>query len=517
MGGKRTKRKSKPKKVRSKGHPFASVTAVAAAVALVAIIVYAVLSDPRIFGPSAPSSSGDDGASTAPIAKKSQKRRARRRTAAKAAEATKVQWWGANDPSGVLAQLAAPATTDVAASAVCPSGPLDEASDGFDVEAAGRSCREQALPFLTRDGSSVRGFHVICVVRRPCAYSVFPFWRGRRAFATIDGATDVDQIFVDRRDGVRGAFAALLSAEPRLRFLGAAEGQKQVGSLFTDDGYRREPGTLPVGLSLAFEGGQFIWPGIAIGFTRVVNVTSPRSGWRRTLTLQTLAMVPLVLSVSSFLEVSECEHIIEFSTPHMAASGVSLMDKDKGKEASEWRTSSTFFMHSQSSQQLQEIDWRVASVTRLPRSHQEDLQVLRYEKTQRYVSHHDFFAPHLYKESPDTMHLIQGGHRNRLVTVFWYMTNVEAGGTTYFPRAQGHSGLPRGRAVDFSSCDPDVGLHVAPQQGKIILFYSMKPDGSFSDESLHGGCPVVNGTKWAANKWVWNKPVRDANDNYNPN
>ena len=35
----------------------------------------------------------------------------------------------------------------------------------------------------------------------------------------------------------------------------------------------------------------------------------------------------------------------------------------------------------------------------------------------------------------------------------------------------------------------------------------MKPDGSTDELSLHGACPVVDGVKWAANKWVWNKPL----------
>jgi prolyl 4-hydroxylase len=423
--------------------------------------------------------------------------------------APKVGPWWPYEVHPVMAQLAAQTPASLPIDAECAG------SDVFDVEAAGRTCREQVLPFLTRDGSRIQGFHVLCVIVRSCTYAVFPFWKGGRDFAGLDGASDADYIEVDRRGGARGAFKTLLAAEPRLRFLGHAKraGLKQRGSLFTADGYRREPTTLPAGLSLAFEGGQFIWPGVEIGFSRRVNVTSPTSSWKRSLELKTLSMVPLVIAVSSFLTESECAHIIGFSAPNMAASGVSLMDKDKGKKATEWRTSTTFFMRSRDSAQLAEIDWRVASVTRLPRSHQEDLQVLRYEKTQRYVSHHDFFAPHLYKGSPETMHLIQNGHRNRLVTVFWYMSDVAEGGSTVFPRAIGHN--PDNHAA-FGSCDPNVGLHVKPQRGKIILFYSMLPNGGMADESLHGGCPVVNGTKWAANKWVWNKPVRDASDNYNP-
>jgi hypothetical protein len=28
--------------------------------------------------------------------------------------------------------------------------------------------------------------------------------------------------------------------------------------------------------------------------------------------------------------------------------------------------------------------------------------------------------------------------------------------------------------------------------------------GRVDEMSMHGGCPVLEGTKWAANLWVWN-------------
>lgn len=37
----------------------------------------------------------------------------------------------------------------------------------------------------------------------------------------------------------------------------------------------------------------------------------------------------------------------------------------------------------------------------------------------RYDTHHDFFDYRLYKNDPGTMHLIQNGHRNRMITVLW--------------------------------------------------------------------------------------------------
>ena len=46
-------------------------------------------------------------------------------------------------------------------------------------------------------------------------------------------------------------------------------------------------------------------------------------------------------------------------------------------------------------------------------------------------------------------------------------------------------------------------LKVPPRKGEAIIFYSLLSDGSTDRKSLHGGCPVIEGTKWSANKWIW--------------
>ena len=51
-------------------------------------------------------------------------------------------------------------------------------------------------------------------------------------------------------------------------------------------------------------------------------------------------------------------------------------------------------------------------------------------------------------------------------------------------------------------------LAVRPTKAHAILFYSQHPDGVHDPSSLHGGCPVLEGTKWAANLWIWNKVGR---------
>lgn len=52
--------------------------------------------------------------------------------------------------------------------------------------------------------------------------------------------------------------------------------------------------------------------------------------------------------------------------------------------------STTYFMPSTRDPLLQGIDRRVEEFTRIPKSHQEQVQVLRYDKGQRYTAHHDF-------------------------------------------------------------------------------------------------------------------------------
>ena len=58
----------------------------------------------------------------------------------------------------------------------------------------------------------------------------------------------------------------------------------------------------------------------------------------------------------------------------MKQSGVSLMDKDKGKAATEWRTSSTYFLRTGSDEVLRTVDRRVESLTMIEKSHQEQVR-----------------------------------------------------------------------------------------------------------------------------------------------
>eukprot|EP00913_Durusdinium_trenchii_P026524 g24884.t1 len=88
----------------------------------------------------------------------------------------------------------------------------------------------------------------------------------------------------------------------------------------------------------------------------------------------------------------------------------------------------------------------------------------------------------------------------RHATFFWYLQRPEKGGETWFPRAHGGP-IPWDEWTACDSRGVKMGKdHVA------ILFYSLYSSGDVDDYSWHCGCPVENGTKWAANSWVWNQP-----------
>lgn len=46
-------------------------------------------------------------------------------------------------------------------------------------------------------------------------------------------------------------------------------------------------------------------------------------------------------------------------------------------------------------------------------------------------------------------------------------------------------------------------LAIRPVANRAILFYSQYPNGTVDKSSYHGACPVLNGTKLAANLWTW--------------
>ena len=155
-------------------------------------------------------------------------------------------------------------------------------------------------------------------------------------------------------------------------------------------------------------------------------------------------------------------------------------------------------------------------------------QILRYKNGQAYTPHPDYLSEQ-GTENYDYDSAGKGG--NRFATILLYMTDLEDedGGSTVFmhgfpPGTQKkdilmkHQAIERFReqggspAVQEGSWEEEMAamcrarLAIQPRKGRAVLFYSQYPNGEHDHSALHGGCPVLNGTKWAANLWVWSAP-----------
>ncbi|KAG6483694.1 hypothetical protein ZIOFF_060346 [Zingiber officinale] len=50
--------------------------------------------------------------------------------------------------------------------------------------------------------------------------------------------------------------------------------------------------------------------------------------------------------------------------------------------------------------------------------------------------------------------------------------------------------------------DDDLSKCARQGRGDALLFFSLHPDATTDPLSLHAGCPVIEGEKWSATKWI---------------
>ena len=145
---------------------------------------------------------------------------------------------------------------------------------------------------------------------------------------------------------------------------------------------------------------------------------------------------------------------------------------------------------------------RLAEVTGYAVEQFETVQCVRYGASQEYRLHNDWFNP---QEEGFDDKMQRGGQR--LVSIFVYLQQPEAGGCTWFPLlgggggvafapVVGHGGMWYARAVvpRLYFCD-------------ILRMYNMTGDGEVDARVLHAGLPVVVGEKWGMNVWIRQRPV----------
>jgi len=124
---------------------------------------------------------------------------------------------------------------------------------------------------------------------------------------------------------------------------------------------------------------------------------------------------------------------------------------------------------------------RVENITGIPEPNSEYFQLLRYEKDQYYRSHSDYIS-----------HQIDRPMGVRILTFYFYLNDVDAGGGTHFP---------------------ELGMTVTPKKGRAVLWpsvYDHEPH-TRDPRSDHEAMPVVNGVKYGANAWLHQRDFKTPN------
>eukprot|EP00013_Stygamoeba_regulata_P023326 CAMPEP_0177655850 /NCGR_PEP_ID=MMETSP0447-20121125/15213_1 /TAXON_ID=0 /ORGANISM="Stygamoeba regulata, Strain BSH-02190019" /LENGTH=393 /DNA_ID=CAMNT_0019159849 /DNA_START=424 /DNA_END=1602 /DNA_ORIENTATION=- len=257
---------------------------------------------------------------------------------------------------------------------------------------------------------------------------------------------------------------------------------------------------------------RWIWPGNYVGYrVRVPLSLSVQPLHSHYVELETVSLVPRVFRVHHLLSDLECDEITRVAQHNQMVKSYMLRKTDNGDEIfyDESRTSKTLWLRDEWHPFIRAFHKRATEITRVDErvlGHcAEELQVIHYGQHEHYHSHIDVFDKKDFPNSPT----IQAGVA-RLLTMLVYLNDVEEGGETIFPHGGGPelNPYPLSETNTLPSADCSRGLKIKPQKGTAMLWYNLLADGHMAGEvdrsTLHAGCDVLRGEKWAANYWISN-------------
>ena len=192
--------------------------------------------------------------------------------------------------------------------------------------------------------------------------------------------------------------------------------------------------------------------------------------------VEVLSTNPWIVTFNTFMNASEADAIygaVGDSFVRSTDTGSYNKFGEAEKVVSQGRTSQNAWCREgcDSNPLVRGVIARIEAVLGIPYGNFEQFQVLRYEPGQYYRTHHDFGA---------SQRKLACGPR--ILTFFLYLSDVEEGGETAFPR---------------------LDLKVSPAKGKALLWPSVLNEDLSKQEpkTFHEALPVLKGLKIAANAW----------------
>ena len=192
------------------------------------------------------------------------------------------------------------------------------------------------------------------------------------------------------------------------------------------------------------EGRLYVWPFRPLGYEQIARHVPPVVGATGPITLRTVSRDPRIFSIRNFLAQSEYDFLIEHAKTRLERSHVGI-----GKETfHNHRTSKTAWdTNSATSLDIQKRAFQLLGIPyHSPLA--DAIQIIRYEQNQMYITHTDYFEVSSYDKADPR--LPEG--TNRFMTILLYLTDVEHGGGTVFPKAT-HFNLTNPTADSEKTCE----------------------------------------------------------------
>lgn len=189
---------------------------------------------------------------------------------------------------------------------------------------------------------------------------------------------------------------------------------------------------------------------------------------------------PYIITFHDIIGDRDINDLIAFATPRLFRS---THYGAQGMETSLIRTSSNAWLGDEDAPVATRLNRFVESLlglgTHYFKGEAEYYQLANYGVGGQYIAHHDFLADILADPNRkiDEFERTAG---DRVATLMFYLSDVEEGGATVFPH---------------------LGVRLTPKKGNAAFWWNLNADGEGEQLTKHGGCPVLYGSKWIANKW----------------
>ena len=190
---------------------------------------------------------------------------------------------------------------------------------------------------------------------------------------------------------------------------------------------------------------------------------------------------PRIFTVTEFISKTEAAHLMALALLNIKPASENTRDQ-LSQEQTAFTGHSAKFHLVYCDAVIRNLERRIAAAFNLPVEHVEPISVLRYQRSDLYAPHVDYFDASRLEYN----RRIGDNSGQRIASFLVYLHAPEAGGETQYLK---------------------LNLKVAGRTRMALCHFNMTPTGETDPMTLHAGEPVLEGEKWLARTTLREKPL----------